>query len=214
MDPKCPHLLAAPFNMVVAGPSGAGKSVFVKQLLKSSLIDPKPTRIIYVYAEWQKLYEDMQASHAEQIHFIKGWSPQIYDTLTPEIQTVLILDDIMHSIGNDRTIAELFTVGGHHRNTSVILLVQNYWAHGSTNISIRRNTHYLVLFASRQDKRQIARFASQAYPNYQTAFMRAFDDATAKKHSFLLIDLRNECPEQYSLRANLFDDFHRIYQLT
>ena len=55
----------------------------------------------------------------------------------------MILDDLMDE--TDQRVASLFTKKSHHRNISVMYIVQN----------ISRNAHYMVLFQNLRDASQI-----------------------------------------------------------
>ena len=71
------------------------------------------------------------------------------------------MDDQMIEAGKDNRIVNLFTKGSHHRNLSVIYIVQNLFHQGKGNRSISLNSHYLVLFKNPRDKLQILTLAEQ-----------------------------------------------------
>ena len=56
----------------------------------------------------------------------------------------------------DKRIADLFTKGSHHRNLSVIYIVQNIFHQGKEMRIISLNAHYIVLFKSPRDRQQIS----------------------------------------------------------
>ena len=66
----------------------------------------------------------------------------------------------------------LFTKGSHHRNLSVIYIVQNLFHQGKGNRSISLNSHYLVLFKNPRDKLQILTLAKQMYPSETAWFIK------------------------------------------
>ena len=70
----------------------------------------------------------------------------------------------------DKRIENLFARGSHHRNLSVIYIVQNLFHQGKGSRSISLNSHYLVLFKNPRDKLQILTLAKQMYPG-QTDFL-------------------------------------------
>ena len=43
---------------------------------------------------------------------------------------LIVLDDLMAQSGKDKRIADLFTKGSHHRNLSVIYIVENVFHQG------------------------------------------------------------------------------------
>ena len=76
-----------------------------------------------------------------------------------------MLDDQMIDASNDKRIVNLFTRGSHHRNLSVIYMVQNLFDQGKGSRSTSLNSHYLVLFKNpRDNKLQILTLAKQMYP--------------------------------------------------
>ena len=54
--------LKHPSTVIVAGQSGSGKSYFTRELLQNkNTFTPKPPKhVIYVYKEWQPLYDKMK----------------------------------------------------------------------------------------------------------------------------------------------------------
>ena len=81
-----------PSTILLSGPTGCGKTRFVRRILEERLIDPFPTRLIWVYSEWQEDYDKIKTIYPE-IEFMKGYSDDIYDSLEPSDRNLLILDD-------------------------------------------------------------------------------------------------------------------------
>ena len=146
-----------PFTCIVAGPTGSGKTHFVRRLLanKEDMLKPIPDHIIWYYGEWQPLYETMR-----DVHFVEGL-PDI-STLDPGKRHLVIIDDLMSE--TDEKITSLFTKKSHHRNISVIYIVQNVFNKGKENRTISLNSHYIVLFKNPRDASQITHLAKQMYP--------------------------------------------------
>ena len=82
------------------------------------------------------------------------------------------MDDQMIEAGKDNRIVNLFTKGSHHRNLSVIYIVQNLLHQGKGNRSISLNSHYLVLFKNPRDKLQLLTLAKQMYPSETAWFIK------------------------------------------
>ena len=64
-----------PFTMSVSGPTSCGKTTFVKKLLLNNLIQPLPTRIIWLYRRWQPLYDDVKRAIYPLLNLYKVFLP-------------------------------------------------------------------------------------------------------------------------------------------
>ena len=145
-------VLQHPFTCIVAGCTQSGKTVWVKTLLENvqKTISPTPQRIIWCYGQWQPLYFDMMRT-MPGIEFNEGIPDDIDDPdyLDVSQRNLIVLDDLMAQSGKEKRIADLFTRGSHHRNLSVIYIVQNIFHQGKEMRNISLNAHYIVLFKSR-----------------------------------------------------------------
>ena len=112
---------------------------------------------------------------------------------------LMIVDDLMNET-ND-TIANLFTKGSHHRNISIVFLVQNLFHKNEHIRTISLNAQYMTLFKNPRDASQ---FARQMYPAKSAFAVEAYKDATREPYSYLFVDLRPEQDEDLRLRTNIF----------
>ena len=194
--------------------------MWIAQLLQLSntMINPAPTRILYFYKRWQPLYDDIM-KHVPHIEFTQGIPYNIkedsyFDTKSP---TLLILDDQMRDRAKSSDICELFTEGSHHRNLSVICLMQNLFYQGKESSTMSLNTQYLVLFKSPRDKQQISILARQMYPNRSHYFIEQYEKATQRPHGYLFVDLKQTTSEEDRLKSDIFhnvpDREHQIRPL-
>ena len=101
--------------------------------------------------------------------------------------------------GGDKRIANLFTKGSHHRNLSVIYIVQNIFHQGTETRNISLNTHYIVLFKSPCDKQQILTLARQINLGRVPKFMHAYEKATSHRH----VDLKPTTHDHHRLKKNV-----------
>ncbi len=192
MDTRFQH----PFTALIAGATGSGKSYFTRALLQHAtrLIHPTPDRVVWCYGEWQPLYDSMP-----WVEFHEGLPDR--EMFQPHVKTVVVVDDLM--VEADERVTALFTKGSHHRNVSVLYLVQNLFHKGKDHRTISLNAQYLVLFKNPRDASQINHIAKQMYPGHTTFVRESFEDATREPHGYLLIDLKQTTPDHLRLRTKV-----------
>ena len=169
------------------------------------MINPKPTRIIWFYSEWQSIYSELSSKLT--IDFIKnGIISQIYDTLKSDEPNLIVLDDQMSScdLNQKKQTVKLFTQGSHHRNLTVIHIVQNLFDQGSWSRTVSLNSQYIVVFKNPRDSAQINYLAQQAYPRDSKFLVESYLDATRLPHSYLVINLTQECEQWMRVCSNIF----------
>ncbi|GFU28698.1 uncharacterized protein TNCV_468841 [Trichonephila clavipes] len=184
--------LVHPFTLILAGPSGSGKSQFVKKLIENKMIKPFPKNIIWCYGVYQALYEEMP-----NISFHEG----IPSNLHQYSDALIVIDDLMGELENNPQLTKLFVKFSHHRNLSIIFVVQNIFHKGKEIREISLNAHYLVLFKNRRDQSQITHLGRQLYPRKVKFFQECYADATSKPCGYLLIDLKPETDESLRVRT-------------
>lgn len=202
MDPRWKH----PFTCVIAGPTGSGKTHFVKQYLNhlQDMMTPPPEELIWCYGAWQSGYNEMR-----HVTFVEGL-PDV-EQWTGVKRRLVIIDDLM-SETNDK-VTQLFTKESHHRNLSVMYIVQNLFGKNKEQRTISLNSHYLVVFKNPRDASQINHLAKQMYPGKLKYVQEAFKNATSMPHGYLLFDLRQETPDHLRLRTKLFPPEHPVVYL-
>jgi hypothetical protein len=100
----------------------------------------------------------------------------------------------------DQRVASLFTKKSHHRNISVMYIVQNLFHHRTISL----NAHYMVLFQNLTDVSQIMALAHQMYPRRTEFFLEGFARATARPHGYMVIDMKQNTPDILRLRTFIF----------
>ena len=204
MDARWKH----PFTCVIAGPTGCGKSTFVTRLLHhaTAMIDPPPEKITWCYGEWQEAYATTDLTH---VRFEEGLPTEsMFESTT---RNFIVIDDLMAET-NER-VTTLFTKKSHHRNTSVLYLMQNLFPKNKESRTISLNTHYMVVFKNPSDATQMSHLALQMYPGRAKFVQEAFKDATSLPYGYLLVDLKQDTPEDMRLRTAIFpdDDVQYVY---
>lgn len=181
------------------------KNQVVKRFLESGeeVIDGAPENIIWCYGIYQPAHDQIQRSIPE-ITFVEG-VPSDLETLTnPSIRNLAVIDDLMQELGNDQRIANLFTKGSHHRNLSIIFILQNIFHRGKELRDMSLNCHYLVLFKSPHDSSQVTNLTKQMFPGHTKYMQKSFQDATKRPYGYLLCDLKPETPTDFRLRTKIF----------
>ena len=151
---------------------------------------------------YQPAYDEMQRNIPD-IQFVEGVPSDLESMINPSIRNLVVIDDLMHELSNDQRITSLFTKGCHHRNLSVIFILQNIFHRGKELRDMSLNCHYLVLFKSPRDSSQVNHLAKQMFPGHVKYMQEAFQDAT-KRLCYLLCDLKPETPSDFRLRSNVF----------
>jgi hypothetical protein len=192
-----------PTTIVIAGPTRSGKTHFVKNILKHSLIQPHPSRILWLFKEWQPAYDEIKIL-VPTIEFVNGIDNDKLDSVNASERNLVVLDDLMASAGDSKKISNLFTQEAHHRNLTVIFIIQNLFNQGKEMRNISLNAHYLVLYKNPRDKSQVRFLAHQVYPENSKFLINVFHHATEQPHSYLVLDLHPDTPENYRLLTNIF----------
>ena len=188
-----------PTTILIAGPTQAGKSFFFKQILDQNLIQPPPNRIIYVYSDSRPHLNDS----VEYVKGIKNLLP-ILPSIDPSERNLIVLDDQMSEAGKSEEAANLFTKGSHHKNITVVYIVQNLFDKGKAHRTISLNSHYIILFKNPRDQGQVRSLAQQVFPNQVKFFVNAFEDATRRDHGYLVLDLHPQTPDPVRVRSKIF----------
>ncbi len=199
-----------PFTMLVAGNSGSGKTFFTKELLHDR-VEPEIKTVCWFYSEWQSAYSTMPSN----VRLIPGMPESLDKYLDDEEGCkAMVFDDLMTECVDNNMLASAFTKMRHHRNVSVILLVQNLFCQGKMMRTIHLNTEYIVLFGNARDKSQFNHFARQVEPNNSKRLLKAYVDATSEPYSHFLVDLKPQTPNPLRYRSNtLSSDAQTVYTI-
>ena len=168
---------------------------------RRQIINKEIKTIIYVYTDHQNVFYELQ----EQVPDI------IFTTDVLEVEnlindsTLVIVDDKMDTItkGKDKDLMiNFFIKGCHHRNCSMILLIQNNFEPGLRTISI--NSLYRVFFYQPADVSSIVNIAKQMFPGQSKYLLDAYEKATSKKYGYLFFALHPASNKQFKVRSSLY----------
>ena len=196
-----PFKLVWPFTLLISGPSGSGKSTLVHEMIKQpDCMDKTPKNIVIAYSQMQQLYSDIARSTNIPVKFIKGIPAE------SQIQSgsLLIIDDLLGV--DSKSIAAWFTVLSHHKNTSVIYLVQNIFFKNPEHRTASLNTHYLAILKNPRDHSQILHLARQFAPRNVQFVLSAFEQATSRPHGYLVLNFKQSTPDLLRVKDSLFKD--------
>ena len=192
-----------PSSHVICGPSFSGKSEFIYKLIRNSeVLFKKPfDKIYYFYGVWQNNFDGVK----ENIEFIEGLPTQLFiENLVSSQSSLLIVDDQQQSALNSELIANIFTEYSHHKNITVILVLQNLFHQGKFARDISLNTHYFVLFKNQRDINQIKILGNQL--GLKNHLYDSYIEATKNPFSYLLVDLSPGANNDFMLRSNIFPE--------
>ncbi len=148
-------LFKCPFTSMIADPTSSGKTVLVRRIIKNYKTlfyfkEPVETlRIIWAYGQWQSLYLEPIGNNVD-VEYISGLHSEA--ELREKSPYIIVIDDLMNELGNNKKLADLFTKGSHHMNLSIIFIAQNLFHQGKQMRNINLNCHYYLLTKNPRDK--------------------------------------------------------------
>ena len=197
-------------TMCVAGPSHSGKTTFVLDLLehRDVVFDCRPNRVIWCYGIYQ---HDLNAKLQGKGYHV---SSNIISVSDIQPHDIVVLDDLLNESKNSQDVSSMFTKAAHHKPCFIIFIMQNLFPPGKESRTRSLNTHYYTIFKNPRDKSQVEFLARQILPRKPKALIEIFEAATEKAHSYLFLDLTQECPDEFRFRSNIFEKPMIIYKLT
>jgi len=212
-----------PFTCMIAGPTKSGKTSIIKNIFShfaGGLVHPCPERVLYCYAIWQPIYEDIKMSRARPAHFnTSSYYPEIFfheglptvDMLDSNKNIILVLDDLMNVCSRNSEILDIFTTNSHHKNISVIYVTQNIFCNGKNSRTISLNCQYIILTNNPRDRLQVKILGKQMFPGDSEYFSESYHDAvSSKKYGYLVLDMSQETSDENRIQTGIFDENERI----
>ena len=85
-----------------------------------------PEKVLFCYRYWQPSYTEMLKVMPD-ITFHQGMPNDLVQSkyFDPNLPCLIVFDDLMRTVMNDETPADLFAEDAHHRNISIVLIIQN-----------------------------------------------------------------------------------------
>ena len=199
-------------SIMVCGATSSGKTRWTYRLLQNHMFETDPEYIMYCYAVWQPIFDEMEKLPNFTLHQglplnIDEWNPQSNHRL-------IIIDDLMEKVVDNLDMSLLFTQGCHHKSISVIFITQNLYLKGKYARTISLNTQYLVLFRSLRDVSQITTLGKQMFPGQSKLLTQVYNDVMKKPFAYLLIDNSPHGHPKYRLRTNIFPNEDTLIYVT
>ena len=207
-------------SICISGQTGSGKTQWVYKFLthiNDMYSQDPPSKILYCYGIHQDLFEQMERSVP---HFYsKQGLPTVeeLDAFTRDKRhKLIIIDDLMHEVMQNKDMELLFTQGTHHKCVSVILITQNLYPGGKHARTIALNTWYMVLMKNLRDVSQVSILGRQLYPGKSKGFLQVYEDAlNSEKYGYFVVDMSPHAEDRYRLRTRIFpQEDPIIYRLT
>ena len=168
---------------------------------RREIINKEINTIIYVYTDHQNVFYELQ----EQVPDIKFTTDVLDVESLINDATLIIVDDKMDSIskGKDKDLMiNFFIKGCHHRNCSIVLLIQNNFEPGLRTISI--NSLYRVFFDQPADISSIINIAKQMFPGQSKYLLNAYEKATSRRFGYLFFALHPASNKLFKVRSSLY----------
>ena len=170
-----------PFTCIVAGTTGSGKTRWTRSLLRGwkYIIDFKKNikttlKVIWFHGQKQSIHN--HSIKNVEIYYHKGLPKiELIKQVKPDI---IIIDDLMGNIDKNVNVRDLFIKGSHHRNISVIFIVQNIFNRDKHMRTISLNTHYFNFMRGDRLTQQVGILANQIFPGKGAKVIEVFNRAT------------------------------------
>lgn len=192
----------------VVGGTGSGKTYWTFKLLKNlnGMFEGEPPHtVLYCYGCYQPLFELMEKDIPNLTMHEGLPTRDMLDAVASNGKhNLIIIDDLMEVFLGDQNMQDLLTKLCHHKNFSVVYLLQNLYQGGKNARTMSLNTWYLVLFKNLRDASQIITLARQMYPGQGSILKKAYEDATSGDYGYLVIDSSPNARQEYRLRTNIF----------
>ena len=199
------HFIKIPFRMLICGNSGSGKTSTLMNLIYN-MPDTFEEIIICCKSKSEPLYEYLEDKFKKDrsvkiMEFGKDGLPDI-DKMDKETQRLLVFDDLVNE-KDQKQICEAF-IRARKKNCSLCYLSQSYYA---VPKMIRNNLTYIIIkqLSSLKNLTMIMREYALGVDNKKLKEM--YDDSTANKMGFLMLDLEGESSKRF---RSGFDEYYEI----
>ena len=108
----------------------------------------------------------------------------------------------MNEAVKNTSLLNAFTEGSHHKNISVVFLMQNIYHKGPHSRTMSINTQYIILFRNSRNFQQVETLARQVFGKDSNQFMKHYREQTSKPFGFAILDLHPSTPSDKRIVRN------------
>ena len=191
MEVHEPFKFQSPTSIAIFAPPYSGKSTLTRKILEHAdeMFVTPPSFIVYCYKERLGAFDEMKQSIKGLILHQGVPTREKMDEWAQGEHFIVVLDDLQQVCECNRAVAEMFTVGSHHLNFSLIYLCHNIFGRAAFSHLINLNSHYFILFRNNRDVQQVETLAHQMFGKDWKYFMDAYHKATSQQWGYILINL-------------------------
>ncbi len=179
---------------LVVGKSASGKSVLVNKIIekKSSLFEGKIDDVLYISPE------PVATIRAKKVKFLR----KVPDKIPPN--SLVVIDDAMLDTDILKRVSQLAIRDIHHTNSHLILIVQRlYVDNPHYRVIVDQMTH-IILFKLTKGFNTLSRLVRDVFPtSYKNYFWSAYEQATSRSYSHLLMDISGNVPLDECLYSDI-----------
>ena len=201
----CSFKFKHPFTCIVSGTTSSGKTFFTRNLLSGwkYLIDiksKKKIKVLWFHGQKQFIHDE-PIPNVEIVYHENLPNQESIENFQPDL---IVIDDLMGNSTNDDNVKELFIKGSHHKNISIIYIVQNIFNRDKNQRTISLNAHYIVVMRGIRLTQQVGILANQIFPGKSKQVIEVFKRATKQNFGYLIFDLHPQSEERFRLRSRIF----------
>ena len=186
-----PFKFQSPTSIGIFAPSFSGKTTLTKKILENldKLFTSPPSHIVYCYNEWLDIFDQLSTTVKNLILFQGVPGKEDIDKWANGEHFIIVLDDLQQVCEKNRDVANMFTVGSHHKNYTIMYSCHNIFGKGTFSRTINLNTHYLILFPNNRDTQQVQTLGRQIFGKKSAYFMDAYKKATSPDWGYLVVNI-------------------------
>jgi hypothetical protein len=124
----------------------------------------------------------------------------------PSLNNLVIIDDLFHEALNSKWFLDLSTKSSHHKNTSVVFIVQNIFMQSKFIKTISNQAKYIVIFKNVRDINQIKYIGQQVLGQGGGKILNKILHEVTENNKFgsIVLDLYPLSSDRLRILTNIF----------